>query len=120
MEKNHVAMYGNIKILRGLCAKCKTYAFIIDKTFQCCSGSVEDQVDKFKRMSNTSGKRKRPAVKTQKEILTQQQYRCLYCNIKFGDYYFKNTHMKISKLAWDHLVPFSYLQDNPYFNWAAF
>ncbi len=117
--KNHIAMYGVTKIKRGYCKKCKEYAFIIDKTFSCCYEPDEEETDKYKRMSETTGIRKKPSQEIQRRLLLNQNNQCKYCGIKFGELYFKGNKTRISRLHWDHLVPFVYLQENPYNNWVA-
>jgi hypothetical protein len=118
-NKNHIAIYGAVKIKRGHCKKCKDYAFIIDKTFTCCNSSVDGKINKYKRMSDASGIRRKPNVKIQMNILNNQRNKCKYCDIEFGELYFKSNKPFISRVHWDHLVPFSYLQENPYGNWIA-
>jgi hypothetical protein len=63
--------------------------------------------------------RKRPSVKLGKEILAWQNGQCLYCGIHIGSFYKRGTEVFVSKLHWDHFVPFSYLQMNPKINWVA-
>jgi hypothetical protein len=117
--KNHVAVYGVTKLKRAYCKDCKNWAFVIDKTFSCCDAIYTENSNKYKRMTDASGVRKRPSTLIIKEILTQQNHKCLYCGIKFGEIYFRNSKTNIAKVAWDHFVPFSYLQENPYYNWIA-
>lgn len=117
--KNHVAMYGFTKLKRGFCNKCKDWAFIIDKEFSCCDASEIEDTDKYKRMSNASGIKKKPLKNIQINILRNQKNKCLYCGITFGDIYYRNGKAIVSKAVWDHFVPFSYLQENPNSNWVA-
>ena len=117
--KKQVAIYGNTKLLRMYCRKCKAFSFVVDKTFQCCGKEGNDSAESYKRMSNASGMRKCPPQKIAVDILKKQENRCKYCDIKFGEIYFRDTKRHISKIAWDHFVPFAYLQENPYDNWVA-
>lgn len=117
--KNHIAVYGVTKIKRAYCELCKDYAFVIDSTFTCCYAPFEEKIDKYKRMSEGSGIRKRPSKEIQKRLLLNQNNKCKYCNIKFGEMYFRDNKPGLSRIHWDHLVPFAYLQENPYNNWVA-
>lgn len=116
---NHVAVYGVVKIKRALCMKCKDYAFVIDSTFSCCDSPFNDNLYKFKSMTQTEIRRKTPSVSTQRNLLLRQDNKCRYCGIKFGEIYYKKDKPKISKIHYDHFIPYSYLRMNPYSNWVA-
>lgn len=53
--------------------------------------------------------RKRPTIKIQATLLIEQQGRCWYCN----------SSLFAEPIAWDHLIPYSYLDTNPNNNWIA-
>ena len=66
--------------------------------------------------------RKTPAKKVQEELLQKQDGRCLYCSRMFGTYVpdLKNpVHLVRLKIHWDHMVPYSYQQNNSGTNFAA-
>lgn len=118
--KNHVAIYGSTKIKRDYCNDCKCYAFVIDNTIQCCL-KPHNTIKKtnYKRMILSEGKKKQPPANLKREIIKRQDNKCLYCGIKFGDIYYKKDKPNIAKIHYDHLVPFAYLNSNPYNNWIG-
>lgn len=117
--QNHYAEYGNTKIARGYCHKCKNNAFVIDGIIQCCSRSYAFESNVVKKMSLSSPFRKTPPKAIKKLILDQQQNKCLYCEIEFGSFIFKGTRPILVKLAWDHQIPFAYAQNNKNQNFCA-
>lgn len=118
--KKHIAIYGTTKIKRRYCSHCDTNTFVVDGTLQCCL-SPDDSKDakRYRRISQPCGMRRLPPLVLQKEIIAKQNNCCIYCDIKFGETYYKLNRCLVSKIHWDHLVPFAYLQDNPYTNWVA-
>ena len=61
----------------------------------------------------------KPPIPLQEKILAAQGNRCLYCLEEFGTWRIYRKEPKLVRRVWDHLVPYSYLQDNPEWNWAA-
>ncbi len=120
MKKNkaHIAVYGSAKLIRKRCPECKEMAFVIDNTFSYCHGDDSGDADKFKIMSEASGRRKGPSIKIQKELIRRQRNKCFYCDKEIGTYYVRNNVVRKTTVHYDHFLPFSYLQDNPYDNWV--
>ena len=63
--------------------------------------------------------RRRPNVATRLHILQQQDGRCFYCGSRFGTYVTRKNRPRVLKAAWDHVIPYVYLQANPDTNWVA-
>jgi len=114
---NHFAQYGYSKLVRVYCKQCKDYAFVIDKTFTCCYSPFLGAVNKIKKMSLSSGIRKYPSVKIMQDLIRDQKDTCLYCENGFNSFYMKNNKIMKVKRNYDHVVPFSYLQESPDKNW---
>ena len=112
MPADYIGLYGNIKIPKGYCSSCEGYAFVIDNKLACCDKEYTVIPKKFKRISEPEQKRKRLKRAEQHTILTEQDYRCFYCDRAFGTTITFPTKQSFLKIEWDHLVPFKYQQNN--------
>lgn len=117
--QSHYAEYGNTKLPRAYCYKCRSHAFVIDDIIQCCSRYYDFEAEKIKKMCLSSPFRKIPPIEVRKRILEKQQNRCLYCELEFGSIIFRKTKPMLVKLAWDHQIPFAYAQNNKDQNFCA-
>jgi len=104
--RNHVALYGSVKMLRGYCRYCRDEALIVGGKYTCCGIELDGKGKKYKRMATSNYRRKKPPLSEQRRILKAQENRCLYCDYPFGTYYFRNGKILKMKLHWDHLVPY--------------
>ena len=112
-NKNHVALYGRIKILRAYCDKCKIMALVVNKKKQCCGRDFRgDPPKRSKRMTETEGPRKGPGQRNAKEILEKQDGRCFYCNRLIRSYVTRKGILVKLEIEWDHVIPYSYLQSS--------
>jgi len=115
-----MALYGNAKIPRDYCSRCRTFSFVLDGVRQCCDSSVEIvPIFKTKRMSVSEGKRRKPKKAIRDRILMEQDNSCLYCDRSFGSSVMTAKGLRKIYTHWDHGVPFKYLQGNPDNNWVA-
>jgi len=113
-RREHLAIYGNVKIPRIYCGRCKRMTLVIGGITACCDEPITMVRKRLKKkvMIEHLNKRKLPPKKERKRILLVQGNHCLYCNKEFGTpYYYKNKHY-FTKINWDHLVPFSYSREN--------
>jgi hypothetical protein len=98
-----LAYYGRIATLKLFCQECDAYAFVIDGKFTCCDKKVEDDgsVIKCKRKRESISPFMRDILKKKEraEILSHQNWQCLYCG--------KSLRGK-TQIAFDHVIPFSY------------
>lgn len=115
----HLAIYGNIRVTRGYCSNCETYAFVSDGKLRCCERQYGEEPKSQKRMSQAPWLRQRPSAKMQQSILNEQDYRCLYCFRRFGSVVYRNGKTVKLRIHWDHQVPWSYGQNNQPSNFAA-
>lgn len=114
----HVAIYGDVNILRDRCPDCKRMALILAGKYACCDRVAADKEARaYKRMSSGHGFRySRVSKQCREEILKIQNNCCLYCDREFGVSHDGAAPLSIS---WDHFVPFSYLQCHPIWNFVA-
>lgn len=117
--QNHYAEYGNTRIPRGYCSRCRGYAFVIDQVLQCCDRNTHFESQKVKKMSASAPFRKRPPSAEKILILEKQQNQCLYCGKEFGSIAFRKGKPFLLRLEWDHQIPFAYAQDNKTSNFCA-
>jgi hypothetical protein len=120
--KAHLALYGNIAIPRGKCPNCGGMALIIQGKWACCDKDASDAaIAGLKRIVEPEQTRGLPSRDRQKAILEAQDYRCLYCERRFGDVAPRGKQRGITtlRIVWDHMVPYSYNQNNGPDNFAA-
>lgn len=120
-KDRHVAIYGTTKIERAFCQHCKRYALIMDGLIHCCNRLVGKTLSQLKqhRMCVAEKRRKSLGRKRKKEILEKQDYRCLYCQLRFGSLVYRKSKPIKLKINWDHKIPWVYSQDNQAANYAA-
>lgn len=68
---------------------------------------------------NPSRKRRAPARGLAAHLLEEQGGRCAYCTLPVTASVMRHGRLVPLRLAWDHFVPYSYLQRNPGDNWKA-
>jgi hypothetical protein len=57
-------------------------------------------------------RKRRPPVAEQRRLLEEQAGRCFYCQYPFGEIVTRRGRPVILKLQWDHVIPFSYSNEN--------
>lgn len=108
----HLALYGNVSLPRQFCERCKAYAFVIDGLIQCCDRDVELKLKRVRRMSNPEQRRKQPKKSARQAVIAAQGNLCLYCDLEFGSVVYRRGKPVKLKRHWDHVVPYSYSQNN--------
>jgi len=119
----NVALYGNVAIPRAYCPECKLQAFVIDSELSCCGKHFDYDPEVYKRESEPERKRRLPPKAERDVQLLDQNWACFYCGASFGSRIRRSTpggerHILV-RLEWDHLVPYSYSQDNRMRNFVA-
>jgi len=104
---------------RVFCDKCKSWTLVIDGRTACCDTKIEFRSKKIKVICEPMNKRRQPSPKEKKEILENQNYKCIYCQKKFGTLYIKKGKKGITKIHWDHFIPFAYSRNNYAYNFVA-
>jgi 5-methylcytosine-specific restriction endonuclease McrA len=120
--KAHVALFGTVALRRMFCGPCGCYSLIRnDGTFCCCDKPLVGEV-KFrgiKRVVEPEQVRRRPTPTERKQILEDQNHCCLYCERRLGSWVLRKNKQVRLRLHWDHMVPFSYQQNNSMSNFVA-
>lgn len=118
----HIALYGNVQILRGLCPECKSTALIISNEYACCGTPFEGcRPRTYKRLVEPQAVRRKITVNQRRSLLNQQDNRCFYCDRRFGDVarHLSKKRKEVLKVQWDHKVPWKYSQNNHITNYVA-
>ncbi len=133
-----IGIYGNVHLPKRWCDKCGGYAFVIQGELQCCgSGILDFEPKAYKRESSPEITRVQPHGAMKQLILKQQNNTCFYCERMFGSrvrikwktlrigghqrettarFFYKAVTLRLN---WDHLVPWSYSQNNNTDNFVA-
>jgi 5-methylcytosine-specific restriction endonuclease McrA len=119
MKVNHVALYGNTRIVRVYCRDCDSWTFVLDGARQCCGTEVDKIPTRATRISETVAGRRRPPPSVQREILLEQEYRCFYCFQQFGTRVLIKNKLRTLVVHWDHLVPYAYARNSSIENFVA-
>ena len=104
---------------RVYCEECQGFSFVREGKSVCCGSGISTLFVKSVRMTSPGSKRKKAKKKDKKDILYVQNNRCLYCEMEFGSSYFYKGKRQNRRVNWDHLVPFSYSQNNYSYNYVA-
>ena len=119
MEK---LVVGKVTLFREKCPECHEYNLSGNKTFVCtrCDVTYGKQNIRKTRII-TKRRRVPPPKKIKQSVLKKQQNKCYWCGREFGMWYTRPSRntMKQLSVAWDHRLPYNYLQRNPDDNWVA-
>jgi 5-methylcytosine-specific restriction endonuclease McrA len=115
------SIYGNTVLLKALCPICKEYNIVIDGVLTCCKTKLETKrVHSFtKRETNPRQQRKNLPVSEKQRILKEQNYSCIYCTEKFGSYVARIDKVIKVRAHFDHVIPYSFAQNNHKNNFVA-
>ncbi|MCA1832115.1 MAG: HNH endonuclease [Actinomycetota bacterium] len=72
-----------------------------------------------KWLGSGTRRRKTPGARHGRLILEEQQHRCAYCGIEFGDYTFRRGRPIQLRITWDHVIPYVYSEDSSDSNFVA-
>ena len=115
LESDIVSIYGNVKINQGICRRCKSRFFILDKKqnrYYC-----EDCLPEISKeeLNNVKESKKTKIVyhitrkisryiskKMRREVYERDNYECVYCGKDLYDDYLSKT----SGITIDHFFPF--------------
>lgn len=97
------------KQLTGLDFKCRT-----------CSQIISDyKICDVRQVCAPRRKRKPPPPLLQRQLLEDQEFKCLYCLRPFGTQIIKNGNPYVLRPVFDHILPFNYCFNNDFSNFAA-
>ena len=117
--RDYVGLYGNVRIRKGWCQECSGHAFIIRGELSCCGERYRDEPVGQKRECHPFERRYLPAKEMQEKILSEQNDQCFYCDRRFGAQVLVKKRRVRLRQEWDHMVPFSYAQNNHTDNFVA-
>lgn len=93
---------------------------MIDGLFQCClEEATPVNGGMLRRMSLSTGTRRRPSWSLQRRILENQEQRCFYCRSLFGDVIHYAGKAVVARITWDHVEPFCWQSNNQPLNYVA-
>jgi hypothetical protein len=70
---SYVSCYGSVKVLRGYCAKCKSWAIVQNGKYLCCDDVCSEPVKGLQVISPAHQRRGRPSPPAQTKILAGQE-----------------------------------------------
>jgi hypothetical protein len=117
--KQHLAVYGNVPMVRAHCYRCKRFSLVVDDELLCCGRLIEVEPLKIERISQPEARRRKPNAAQRQKILEAQNYCCLYCDVSLDGYVFYRKQVRKIKITWDHMTPYAYSRDNHHENFAA-
>lgn len=118
-RRGYLAVYGNIKMKKLFCEQCQQLVLIVKRKYACCGKNEDFEPEIWKRECDADGSRSRPAAWLKKEILEQQENRCLYCERMFHSWVHRKKKAIRLTVCWDHFSPYSYSRDNGGDNFVA-
>jgi hypothetical protein len=109
----HIAIYGSVKVKRIRCVSCDCWTIVAsDGKKICCDMPVEEEITHYKSMISSDNPRKQPSKKKKAELLEEFNNSCCYCDKRFGSTVSYNGKERIVRVAWDHVIPYSYSLSN--------
>lgn len=117
---DHLAVFGNVVVVRAFCSDCDGYYLVArDGEFLCCGAKYKREPRRIKREVEPENTRRLPPKADREDILKQQGNCCAYCDRRFGARVAHRRRKETLRPCWDHLVPFSYAQNNDGRNFVA-
>lgn len=118
-RSSYVGLYGSVALKKGFCKKCQGFAFVIDGKLRCCDEAYIDDPKRYRRESEAEPRKRRPPKEYAEAQLKEQGNRCFWCGIEFGRRILRRGTPIKTELAWDHMIPFTYSNDNRTRNFVA-
>lgn len=115
----HLALYGNVGLIRAKCGRCGDLSIVLDGCTTCCGAAVEEAPDAWQRIIEPEFERRQPSAAEKLFILSIQENKCLYCDERFGSFVWRKAKRVRLKIHWDHFVPFAYNANNSGANFVA-
>lgn len=121
-QRREIFYYGSVGLTRVICPKCKSWCIVQKGRTPCCKIQIEfDDSKPRSTRSTTPPQKRRPLTEFRKrKIIRDQGYKCIYCLQEFGSTHTRDGHESVTlSVEFDHLVPYSYSQDNSLRNMVA-
>lgn len=100
-------LYGRVALLSGVCPRCGYEAFVFDQHFSCCGLKTLEVATRWKRMSACRGRRHAPKW-VMEQLLIAQEWRCIYCDIRFETPEYRRGRLAKKSIHIDHMTPYSW------------
>lgn len=111
-NKHRVSIYGNTASEKAYCFRCKGMAFVLDGKMACCDATKTTSPEKIVRESQPFFKRIRISNEEKENILSSQDYKCIFCERPFGSLVFRKSRAIRLRIHYDHFLPFVYSANN--------
>ena len=118
-KKAYIGLYGNVMLPKAYCDECDMMAIVREGRLQCCDKEIDEVPESYKREVEPEQKRHLPPKRDRDRQLEEQDYRCFYCLRRFGATVFRKTRTVKLKYVWDHMLPYSFSQNNSPSNFVA-
>src|SRR5690242_10677403 len=90
-QDGYMGLYGNVAIHKAYCPSCNGFFFVIGGALACCGRLVAASPARYKRESPAEQRRRLTPAAARRARLELQQWRCFYCDRRFGSVVFKWT-----------------------------
>ena len=117
--KPHVALYGNVGLVRAKCPECHRVALVVHGRFQCCDADYDRVPKDYVRVVSPEFARKGPSVSAKRELLDLQDHSCAWCERRFGSWVTTVRGQRQIAIRWDHVLPHAFSQNNFDSNFVA-
>lgn len=117
--KSWVGLFGNTALRKCICPICSRKALVEPDGMSACCGGLVCEPEGVKRESIPPWSRRSPSRADQRACLEEQDHRCAYCGRRFGTLMVRKRRTMRLRLEWDHVVPFSFSQNNNARNFVA-
>jgi len=123
-KKTRLTLYGKVAMVRTWCKDCLTMTLVVDNKLQCCDTDSRAIPEQWRRESEPTANRRQPRESLKKQILKDQEHRCLYCEQAFSKTVkvsgkAKKSRVTKLRITWDHFIPYSYSKSRDDDNWVA-
>lgn len=118
-----ISLFGNVALLRSRCSNCRRTSILIPAEgsgflTSCCEVPAR-RPKAVRRESGCDHIRKKPPLAFQKEQLALQEHCCFWCLKAFYSSVVVRRKRSLLVVEWDHMVPYSYNQNNAPHNFVA-
>lgn len=114
IKELHQVFYGNTSMERMFCADCQSMTLVVGGNKLCCDspmGSIQ-QNDTVEMIVSPHFQRRSLKRKERDLILEEQENNCFWCGREFGTIYTRGPKVYMTKIHFDHLIPYVYSANN--------
>ena len=86
---------------------------VVDDIKQCCDKKADDPIsNKYEIMVQVNRRKAQLGVEQKNRIIKSQDNKCYYCGEDLKRLYFRKGKIKLTKINFDHVIPFSFSHIN--------